>query len=410
MSASVKNTTKNTRRKPIKLPILILLAGRNLNFRKLRSSLTIAGVVIGIGSMVFLLSLGLGVRDLVSKQVIGNSSVKTIDVTSPKSSVLLIDRGALNQIKGFSGVAQVGETYSFVGDMAYQGASTTLAVFAASPSYIELSSLRQQAGSIAPLNGDEAYLNSTAAKAIGFNNPKTAIGQTVQVKSEVESADGKKATLSRDVKIKAVVSTGRGSEVIISDNQVKTYQPRSFNQLKVVAKNRESVPEIRKQIEALGFSTASPLDTLAQINDVFRFFNIILVAFGGIGMIIAILGMFNTLTISLLERTNEIALLLSIGARGKDITALFVFEALALSLIGGVIGIIGAGLLGVVIDQVFGRLAASRGVSGQFSFFSMPIMLIVGALLFVCFVGFLVVLYPTYRAAHIDPIDVLHHD
>lgn len=410
MKDNVKITTSSIRKKPVKTRILLLLAARNLNFKKLRTSLTIAGVVIGIGAMVFLLSLGLGMRDLVSKQVIGNSSVKTIDVTSPKSSVLSIDRQALNQIKSIRNVTGVGETYSIVGDMSYQNSNTTLAVFAASPYYLELSSLRQQAGEITKLKDNEAYLNTTAAKAIGFDDASKAIGKTIHVKSEIESSKGDKSTFNQDLKIKAVVQTGKGSEVMFSDDLVKPYDPKSYNQLKVVANDRSTVPEIRKQIEALGFSTSSPLDTLSQINDVFRFFNVILVAFGGIGMIIAILGMFNTLTISLLERTGEIGLLLSIGARSKDITIMFILEALALSLIGGIIGIAGAGVLGVIIDQVFNKLAISRGVSGQFSFFSMPFTLLIGALLFICLVGLVVVFYPAYRAAHIDPIDVLHHD
>lgn len=409
MNNDVKITTKSIRRKPVKTRVLLRLALRNLSYKKLRTSLTVAGVVIGIGAMVFLLSLGFGMRDLVSKQVIGNSSVKTIDVTSPKSSVLVIDQTALNQIKSIRNVTSVATTYSFVGDMNYQNSNTTLAVFAASKEYLELSKLRLQAGELSMLDGNEAYINTTAIKAIGFSDPSKAIGQTVRVKSEIENVQGQKKIFDQLLKVKAVVQTSRGSEVMISDELTRPYHPKAYSQLKVVATERSAVPEIRKQIEALGFSTASPLDTISQINEVFRFFNIILVAFGGIGMIIAILGMFNTLTISLLERTGEIALLLSAGARSKDITVLFVFEALALSLIGGVVGITGAGLLGVVIDQIFNQLAISRGVAGQFSFFSMPLSLIFGALIFICAVGLLVVLYPAYRAAHIDPIG-LHHD
>lgn len=405
MNNDVKITTKSIRRKPVKTRVLLRLALRNLSYKKLRTSLTVAGVVIGIGAMVFLLSLGFGMRDLVSKQVIGNSSVKTIDVTSPKSSVLVIDQTALNQIKSIRNVTSVATTYSFVGDMNYQNSNTTLAVFAASKEYLELSKLRLQAGELSMLDGNEAYINTTAIKAIGFSDPSKAIGQTVRVKSEIENVQGQKKIFDQLLKVKAVVQTSRGSEVMISDELTRPYHPKAYSQLKVVATERSAVPEIRKQIEALGFSTASPLDTISQINEVFRFFNIILVAFGGIGMIIAILGMFNTLTISLLERTGEIALLLSAGARSKDITVLFVFEALALSLIGGVVGITGAGLLGVVIDQIFNQLAISRGVAGQFSFFSMPLSLIFGALIFICAVGLLVVLYPAYRAAHIDPIE-----
>ena len=73
----------------IKLHIMLRLAFKNLIFKKLRNTLTVLGVVIGIGSIVFLVSFGFGLQDLVSRQVVGSSSVQTVDVTSPRTKAII---------------------------------------------------------------------------------------------------------------------------------------------------------------------------------------------------------------------------------------------------------------------------------------------------------------------------------
>lgn len=180
--------------------------------------------------------------------------------------------------------------------------------------------------------------------------------------------------------------------------------------MKILAQNKEVVGEIRKKINNMGLTTQSPIDTLDQINQIFRFFNFILVGFGGIGMLIAVLGMFNTLTISLLERTKEIGLLVSIGARSRDVKRLFIFEALILSLLGGVIGVIVAFSLGKIIDFTLMRVAVARGITDTFSIFSLPFLVIVYTLVFIMLVGLLVVYLPARRASRISPIDALRHE
>src|SRR5206468_3453072 len=108
----------------------------------------------------------------------------------------------------------------------------------------------------------------------------------------------------------------------------------------------------RKQIESMGFLTTSPIDTIEQINQMFKFFNVLLAGFGAIGMIVAVLGMFNTLTISLLERTKEVGLMITLGGRNRDMRKLFIFEAVLLSVAGAVIGIVSAIILGQIINLV----------------------------------------------------------
>ena len=127
-------------------------------------------------------------------------------------------------------------------------------------------------------------------------------------------------------------------------------------------------------------------------------------------MIVAVLGMFNTLTISLLERTKEIGLMLALGARRKDMRRLFICEATLLSLIGSVVGIIGAIIFGKIVNIAMNQLAQSRGVTQGFTLFATPVWLIFGLIGFMVLVGLGVVFFPARRAEHINPIDALRRE
>jgi len=111
-------------------------------------------------------------------------------------------------------------------------------------------------------------------------------------------------------------------------------------------------------------------------------------------MVIAVLGMINTLTVSLLERTREIALMLAIGARPKDVQRLFTAEAIILSLTGGIFGMLLANGLGYTVNLVLNQFAKDRGVVDGFSVFSTPLFLVVGTLAFMVLVGIVSVICP----------------
>lgn len=391
--------------------LLVRVAHRNLWYRKLRTSLTIMGVVIGIGSITFLLSFGLGLQKLVSQQILGNRSVKTIDVTSAKSNLISLTPDNVDRVSKLIGSdsSSIARTYSLAGVMQFHGASSKVAVFGANQDYIDLSNLDIKAGS-SHLGGEgDAIINSSVLKLMGLNEPKKAIGQDIKVvvtnPQAEEGIEFGQTTLG--LHVIGVAETGAGTELFTSNKTFAAIAPTSYSQIKVVAKDNNQVAELRKKIEAMGFSTSSPLDTVTQINQVFRFFNLILAGFGGIGMVIAILGMLNTLTISLLERTREIALMISLGARRRDVWRLFAIEASLLSFLGGLLGVLAAFLLGFIVDRILNGYAAIRGVPAGFSFFSLPLGLVCGAILFMFIVGMAVVYFPARRASRINPIDVL---
>lgn len=369
------------------------------------------GVIIGVGSIVFLLSFGFGLQNLVSKQVVGSSSVQTIDVSSPRSKVLKLNDDLMNKITNMDNVKQVGVSYSTAGKVKLGSSQTETVVYAANQTYIDLSSLNYLNGTSLSMGGtDKVIINNLLANTLGLNDTKKAVGKTINVSFTSTDNDGKKKIVSKDLIVSGVYKSDAQAELFISNRLIEDAGTHNATQYKVVSDSKKAVPDIRKSIEGLGFTTSSPLDTIEQINQVFSLLQYILFGFGGIGMAIAILGMFNTLTISLLERTKEVALMISLGARKQDVKRLFIVEALLFSILGSAMGIAGAVLLGVIGNVGLNAYAHHNGVLDHISVFSFPIFLFVTTLFAGAFLGLLVVYFPAKKAASTDPIEVLHNE
>jgi len=279
--------------------------------------------------------------------------------------------------------------------------------------YQQLANLSLSAGRQLSSRDNKAVVaNQAALQAMGFktDNYTSAVGKKVTIRVPLQNASTKQAELSGEYTIVGVMPSGAGSEVFLPNHVFELAGVSVYHQLKLEADHSTSVGGLRKQIESQGYMTTSPIDTVDQINEIFKFFNLILVGFGAIGMIVSVLGMFNTLTISLLERTREIGLMKALGGRNSDMRKLFVFEALLLSVLGAVVGIILAAVGGLIINLVMNNFARGRGVTEGFNLFANPPELILGTIAFMAFVGLVVVYFPARRAQRINPIDALRRE
>ncbi|MCA9324557.1 ABC transporter permease [Candidatus Saccharibacteria bacterium] len=397
----------------VKSSILLTIAFRNLMHKKLRTGLTVFGISIGIGAIYFLLSFGLGLQHLVTNEVIGNQSIKTIDVNSANSSVVQLDDITTQRIADISDVSEVGKAYYYPGSFKLSSSESDTIVYGIDQGYENLTYLNIIAGKL-PSESSEAYpivVNLSALKSIGLaTNPKQIIDKSVEIIVPLNRVDAQLGTFSHNFRVVGVIDSGSGAEVFIPSTIFRDAGVSDLTQLKVGVKDVDNIRVVRSQIESFGFETSSPVDTLDQINTIFKYLNLILVGFGGIGMLIAVLGMFNTLTISLLERTKEIGLMVALGARSVDMRKLFMLEALQLSMFGAVIGILSAFLIGRVVNMVMNVLSHSRGVQSGFDLFANPLWLIGSTILFMMVVGLVVVYLPARRAERINPIDALRRE
>lgn len=395
----------------IALSTLFYIAWKSLVSRKLRTLLTVFGIVVGIGAIFFLVSFGLGLRDLVSKEVIGDTSIKSIDISTPNSRILSLDADMLNKVSRLPRVEQISKSYSFPGILSYKGSETDAVTYGVDGNYTKLNTINIVAGrSINDRDEQVVVVSRAVSRVLAQKNESGLIGQKVRINVPLQGASESTKSVNREFTVVGVTDSDAGVELFLPAGIFEGAGVTKYSQVKLVAETNESVQPLRKQIESLGYQTASPIDTLDQINQVFKVFSFVLVGFGAIGMIVAVLGMFNTLTISLIERTKEIGLMMALGARTGDMFRLFVFEAILLSLVGAIIGVIGAIISGVIVNLVMNGFAASRGVNETFQLFSYPLWLIVSLIGFMVIVGFLVVLFPARRARNINPIDALRRE
>lgn len=392
--------------------ILFHLAWRNLITKKLRTLLTLSGVVVGIGSIFFLLSFGLGLQDLVTKQILGNQSVKIVDVTTTNSKIIKLDNDNVQKIQNLPHVEKIGKLYSFPGSLGRNGASVDTVTYGVDLNYQDTMNLKLVSGRLLTKDDQKSIvINTAAAKAVGLDESgKDAVGKSLNLMVPLKNVDAKKDKFQYDYKIVGVVSTGSGSEIYIPSFYFDTAGVPAYSQTRIVVDDTSNIANMRKSIESKGFQTASPSDTIEQVNQMFTVFNFIMIGFGSIGMLIAVLGMFNTLTISLLERTKEIGLMMTMGGRNRDMSKLFIIESLILSVIGAIIGIVLAIAGGQIINFVMMSVAHSRGVTGDFQLFAIPWWLVLGMVAFMSLVGILVAFFPAKRANSIDPIDVLRRE
>lgn len=392
--------------------VLVFMSWRNLSTKKLRSFLTILGVIIGIGAIFFLLSLGLGLQNLVTKEVVGNTSIRSVDVSSPNSKIIKLDSDNVEKIANLPQVDKAGASYSFASSIAYDKSEVDAVAYGINKDYQDLSNFQVAKGRLLSADeGDGVFVNTSLLSAIGVSDQGKIIDKQIDIKIPLqETRDGKGGELNQKFKVVGVINSGSGSEIFIPARLLDQAGAVQYTQVKLLAKDGSNVDNIRKQIESMGFETSSPADTIDEINQMFKYFNIILVGFGAIGMIVAVLGMFNTLTISLLERTREIGLMLALGARRKDMRILFILESVLLSLIGSILGILMASIAGTTVNIAMNSVAKGRGVTEKFNLFSAPLWLIGSLVLFMVFVGIIVVLLPARRAEKINPIDALRRE
>src|SRR5215207_2718918 len=170
------------------------------------------------------------------------------------------------------------------------------------------------------------------------------------------------------------------------------------------------ITEVRTKLTDAGFGSFSFVDQLDEIRTVFLIIDSVLGLLGGISLLVASFGIANTMIMSILERTREIGIMKAIGAEDREIKLIFFVEAAVIGFVGGVVGVLIAWGIDALANRLAYRFILKPQGASFIDFFSLPIYLTVGAILFALFVSILAALYPASRAARIDPVRALRHD
>jgi putative ABC transport system permease protein len=183
----------------------------------------------------------------------------------------------------------------------------------------------------------------------------------------------------------------------------------NFSQVKVVVKDQGALAKTRQQIESMGYVTRSVADTVAQINSLFATARTVLMLLGLVALGVAALGMFNTLTVSLMERTREVGLMKAMGMKSSEVQELFLTESMIMGFFGGILGIVLGWLMGLIISILLSFFAIFKGV-GFVNITYIPLLFILVIVFLSLLVGLVTGIYPAKRATKISALDALRYE
>jgi len=182
-----------------------------------------------------------------------------------------------------------------------------------------------------------------------------------------------------------------------------------FQTLTVKVSAPQHTQDVQEQIKKLGYSAFSLNDALQGAKRAFLILDIILGLIGSIALAVASLGIMNTMVMSILERTREIGIMKAIGGSDSDVRRIFLIEASAIGVLGGIAGLFLGWLVGRIINFGANQYIVSQGGAAG-NLFSLPVWLIAAALGFAIVVSLAAGAFPARRAARLDPIQALRHD
>jgi putative ABC transport system permease protein len=232
---------------------------------------------------------------------------------------------------------------------------------------------------------------------------------TIYIKENPELDAVKEITFGEGFTIVAVVEGGGTTPEIYLDKKdipgvaVNVYQ---FGKVKLTS--QKAIDGVRNELVNMGFIVSSLSDIVTQANKIFGAIQLTLGIFGVFALVVAAIGLVNTMTISLLERTNEIGIMRAIGAAPRDIKKIFLGESIMIGFLGGVSGI----LLGIICSEIlnwsFNLLASNLG-GEPVRLFSYPIWFIAFIILLSTIVGLVGGMWPARRAASMNPLEALRY-
>lgn len=398
---------------------LLKLAYRNLLSHKLRTILTLLGILIGISAIIFLVSFAFGLENLVTGQVAQGDAFKLIDVGTGNSKIVKLNQETIDKVAAVPNVKSAAIVVNAGARAKNQDKTLDVAFYGSSAAYMDWSGQKIRWGESLPDSSDSTKSSNSIVVSqkyldfLGGGDPAQYLGKKVtfdiMLSKELMKENKSKVLADKEFTIAGVLQDKSNSSAYINYQNLAAEGVANFSQIKVELADRSKVTNTRMQIETLGLKTQYVGDTVNQINQVFSIFKAILGGFGLIALAVAALGMFNTLTISLMERIREIALMKVLGMGKKDIRSIFITEAAMLGIFGGVVGVLAGYLMSLLANGILNRIAINAGGEPA-NIFYLPAWFVITVILFSLLIGFLTGLYPARRASRINALDVMRYE
>ncbi len=409
----------------MKIVKLLPQVASSLTANKLRTGLTMLGIIIGVAAVIAMLAIGNGAKQSIVSSI-ESAGTNLIFITSYSEGgarnltpLTLADAEAIAEPGAAPSVAAVAPSVTASYTVTFSDQSSSASIYGVTPAYETVRKVDVNEGIFIT---QEQVDNRSTVAVIGvgiaddlFNTREDLLGNKIRIDDMVYTVIGvlKEAggsfSGSEDNTIYIPLTTAQSR--LVSRSSVKN----AVSTISVSAVDTESVDAAINEITAImrarhkitgetndfrALSQESMTEMASSITGVLTLF---LGGIGGISLLVGGIGIMNIMLVSVVERTREIGLRKAVGARKRDILGQFLIESLIIGVAGGLLGI----LLGSVISFLIGKIAAasSTSLNPVVSFGSILL-----ATIFSIAVGLIFGLYPANRAANLEPVEALRSE
>ena len=397
----------------------------SLSGNKLRSGLTVLGIVIGVAAVIAMLAVGQGAQESITGSIsgIGTNLLFVFrgdpgdTIRNPKP-LTLGDADAMRDQFAAPSIEAVAPALQGNGVVSFGGENASPQIFGVTPEYFQVRNLNVVEGE---LINEEHMLGRASVVLLGPEVAEALFGHADGITGETVRIEG------QPFRVIGVLESKGGGALGSEDNQAivpfNTAPSRLLRRSTsdrvdiifvqavsgdVVSQASEEIAQIlrtrhRTPIGEDDFTVFTQQDLLTTFESITGILTIFLGGIAGISLLVGGIGIMNIMLVSVTERTREIGLRKALGARKRDILTQFLTESSLLSLIGGIIGI----LFGWLISFIVGRVAAASGTA-----FTPVVGLdaILLATIFSAAVGLFFGIYPANRAASLEPVEALRYE
>ena len=395
-------------------------AFRSLWKRKLRTSLTLLGIVIAIATLIIIVSLSLGLQASVEEQFRDLGTDKFF--VFPRGQ--LAGPGSSGSVQMTLADVSVVDKVTGVKDLSYAIAGNAKVEFADSIRYTQVLGVPPERGDVFTESGafkiDEGRFLKKGDRGV------VSLGSDFKQRSFFSRPvhAGDMITINgQDFRVRTIILPrgNPGDDRIVlmpfEDFQLLFKTGDTIDQIAVQAESTRAVREVAARVEkklrssrhvteeTQDFTVLTPEELLASFGNILKILTTFLLSIATISLLVGGIGIATTMYTSVLERTRDIGIMKAVGARNRDILSLFLFESGLLGLIGGIIGV----LLGISISKTIEYIATTQlGTTLIKSVF--PLELIVSCLAFAFLVGSLSGIWPARSASRLKPTEALRYE
>lgn len=399
---------------------LAQLSTRMFKTNPLRTWLTILGMGVGTGAVVVLVGLGFGLQQIILEQIVFGETLLSLGVSSTGVQGLQLTPETVTKFETMPEVLDAAPLARFPALVTYKGLTGNVFVQGVEPPYLRYAGVTAQAGVV--FTDEDAgdtnsiMLSPATLKLFGIEDDKVNdfIGQKVSIRLLVPANDGtenvNEILIDKEFTVRGITKEEGVLNAMMMLPELRNHVGiEEYERIQVRVDSNENLPIVEDRLIEEGYRVTALSKTVEQASKIFQGIQAVLATFGGIALIVSAIGMFNTMTVTLLERTKEIGIMRTLGASPNDVKYLFVSESIVVGFLGGLSGILMGVVLGVTVN-VFLNIVAGQFGGQAVKLFSFPLDFLGFIALFSAIVGYMTGVFPAKRAAKLNPLDAIRYE